>query len=159
MAVFNKNSLAQISGFNNQILSGELVYQQKEFWNIQLENDTGFLPTTGATIDAQIIRRLLSNVMDTRNGLTFDIADYIPAPTAVDLTIDNIVEANGSFTLIIDSDAWGLLSNSTELDINATNCVGFSGRIKISLPVQGITPAQDLIIFLLFLVRSDGVIN
>ena len=161
MAVFNKNSLAQVSGFDNPIIAGELVWNQQNYWNLSFINSATSLPydLTGATLDATIIRRTVTNIRDSRYGLTFDIADYIPAPTAVDLTIDNIVEANGSFTLIIDSDAWGLLSNSTELDINATNCVGFSGRIKISLPVQGITPAQDLIIFLLFLVRSDGVIN
>ena len=47
----------------------------------------------------------------------------------------------------------------SQLDINAENCVGFSGRIKISFPSSGSTPAQDMIIFLLFLVRSDGVVN
>ena len=45
------------------------------------------------------------------------------------------------------------------VDINAEDCVGFSGRIKISFPASGQNPAQDIIVFLLFLVRSDGVIN
>jgi hypothetical protein len=36
--------------------------------------------------------------------------------------------------------------------------VGFSGRVKVSFPISGTTPADDSIIFLLFLVRSDGVI-
>ena len=76
MAVFNKNSLTQISGFDNQILSGELVWQQQAFWNIFLTNDAGILPLTGASIDAQIIRRVLTNVIDTRNGLSFTIGDH-----------------------------------------------------------------------------------
>jgi hypothetical protein len=51
------------------------------------------------------------------------------------------------------------VSNDTQLDINAANPVGFSGNITVAIPASGATPAQDLIIFLLFLVRSDGVTN
>jgi hypothetical protein len=158
MAVFNKNSLAQISGFNNQILSGELVYQQKEFWNIQLENDTGFLSTAGATIDAQIIRRVLTNVIDTRNGLTFDISDYSPTPSPISLTITNRNDATGFFTLVMNESSWGTMATDPDLEINNVNGAGFSGRIKISFPVNGTTPAQDIIIFLFFIVRSDGIV-
>jgi hypothetical protein len=60
---------------------------------------------------------------------------------------------------VIDESAWSVLSTDPELDINAVNPVGFSGNIKISIPASGSTPAQDLIIFLLFLIRSDGVTN
>jgi hypothetical protein len=115
---------------------------------------------TGATIDASIIRRQLSNVKDTRYGLTFDIADYIiTTPSAIPLTISNRVDANGTFTLTIADTSWSLIATDTQLDISAVNPAGFSGRIKISFPAQGSTPAQDSIIFLLFLVRSDGVIS
>jgi len=34
MAVFNKSSLTQVSGFDNPIIAGELVYQQQTFWNL-----------------------------------------------------------------------------------------------------------------------------
>ena len=60
---------------------------------------------------------------------------------------------------MIDEGAWGVIASDPQLDINASEPVGFSGRIKISYPASGTTPAQDLIVFLLFLVRSDGVIN
>jgi hypothetical protein len=60
---------------------------------------------------------------------------------------------------VFDSNAWGLAANDPQLDINAQNCVGYSGRIKISFPAVNGTPANDQIVFLLFLVRSDGVIN
>ena len=113
---------------------------------------------TGATLNAQIVRRELSNIIDTRNGLTFDIADYNPAPAAIPLTITNIVAAAGSCTLVIDASAWSLMSTDPELEINAADPVGYSGRVKVSFPVSGSTPADDSIIFLLFLVRSDGVI-
>ena len=159
MAIFNKNTLRQVSGFDNEIIAGELVYNQKTFWNLNFNTDGIPVDLTGATITAQIIRRQLSNIHDSRYGLTFDIADYTPTPTPVSLTITNRNDALGTFTLVIDESAWGVISSDPQLDINAENCVGFSGRIKISFPAVGDTPAQDQIIFLLFLVRSDGVVN
>ena len=159
MAIFNKNTLQQISGFDNEIIAGELVYNQQTFWNLAFNTDGTPVDLTGATISASIIRRQLSNIKDSRYGLTFDIADYSPPPSAVNLTITNRVDAAGTFTLVIDEGAWGVIASDPQLDINAEVCVGFSGRIKIGFPASGATPAQDIIIFLLFLVRSDGVIN
>ena len=159
MAIFNKNTLQQVSGFDNEIIAGELVYNQKTYWNLSFKNNGTPVDLTGVTINAQIIRRQLSNVRDSRYGLTFDIADYSPPPTPVTLTISNRIDALGTFTLEIDESTWSVISTDPQLDINAENCVGFSGRIKISFPASGSTPAQDMIIFLLFLVRSDGVVN
>lgn len=160
MSVFNKNTLAQVSGFDNPILAGELVYNQNTFWKLSFTNSNSGLPLdlTGATITAQIVRRNVSNVQDTRYGLTFDIADYTPTPTPISLTIANRVDASGTCTLVIDSDAWGLMTTDVQLEINAANCVGYSGRVKVSFPASGTTPADDSIIFLLFLVRSDGIV-
>jgi hypothetical protein len=159
LAIFNQNTLTQVSGFSNPIIAEELVYNQKTYWNLSMTANGSPVNLTGATIDASILRREVSNITDTRNGLTFDIADYLPAPTAVSLTIANRVDASGTFTLVIDESTWSVLDTDTELDINAENCVGFSGRIKIGFPAFGATPADDAIIFLLFLVRSDGVTN
>jgi hypothetical protein len=161
MAIFNKNTLQQVAGFDNEILAEELVWNQAGYWNMVLKNQETGLPIdlTGTAIDAQIIRRQLSNIKDSRYGLTFDIADYTPPPSSIPLTIANRDDANGIFTLVFDSNAWGLAANDPQLDINAENCVGYSGRIKISFPAVGSTPANDQIVFLLFLVRSDGVIN
>lgn len=160
MAIFNKNTLAQVSGFDNPILAGELVWDQQTYWNLTFTNSVNGDPIdlTGATINAQIVRRQLSNIVDTRNGLTFDIADYTPTPPAIPLTITNIVSAGGSCTLVIDAGAWSLMSTDPELEINAADPVGYSGRVKVSFPQVGSTPPDDSIIFLLFLVRSDGVI-
>lgn len=160
MAVFNKNTLAQVSGFDNPILAGELVFDQNTFWNLTFTNSNTGLPLnlTDATIDAQIVRREITNLQDTRYGLTFDIADYSPKPTPIPLSITNRVDADGTFTLLIDSDAWGLIGTDPHLQINAVNCVGYSGRVKVSFPASGATPADDSIIFLLFLVRSDGIV-
>jgi hypothetical protein len=159
MAVFNKNTLTQVSGFDNPIIAGELVYQQKTFWNLAFNNGSTPVDLTGATIDAQIIRRQLSNVKDSRYGLTFDISDYTPTPTAIPLTITNRSDTAGTFTLVIDDTSWGLIASDPQLDIASINGAGFSGRIKISFPADGVNPAEDNIIFLLFLVRSDAINN
>ena len=160
MAVFNKNTLTQVSGFDNPIIAGELVYQQKTFWNLVLTSDDGTTPVdlTGATINAQIVRRQLSNVKDTRYGLSFDISNYIPTPSPIPLTISNRNDASGSFTLIIDDSSWDLVDSDAQLAINSVDGAGFSGRIKISFPANG-SPAEDNIIFLLFIVRSDGIVK
>jgi hypothetical protein len=160
MAIFNKNTLTQVSGFNNQIFAGELVWNQVTFWNVSFTNQSTQEPIdlTDATIDAQIIRRQLSNVRDSRYGLTFDIADVNPAPDPIPLTVTNVDEAQGYFTLVIDSAAWDLINSDPELEIDAVNPVGFSGRIKVTQAASGTTPANDLIMFLLFIVRSDGIV-
>lgn len=161
MAVFNKNSITQVSGFDNPCITGELVYQQKTYWNLSLTSEDGVTPVnlTGATIDAQIIRRTLTNVQDSRYGLSFDIGDYTPTPTAIPLTIANRVDATGSFTLLIDDTSWIAVASDPSLAIDSVNGAGFSGRIKISFPATGGTPAEDNIIFLLFIVRSDAIIK
>jgi hypothetical protein len=159
LAIFNQNTLTQVSGFSNPIIAGELVYNQKTYWNLALTSNGAAVNLTGATIGASIIRREVTNIVDTRNGLTFDIGDYPGTTTGVSLTISNRVDAAGTFTMVIDESAWGVISSDPELNIAAENCVGFSGRLKIAFPAVGSTPADDSIIFLLFLVRSDGVIN
>jgi hypothetical protein len=161
MAVFNKNSITQVSGFDNPCITGELVYQQKTFWNLSLTSEDGTTPVnlTGATISAQIIRRTLTNVQDSRYGLSFDIGDYTPTPTAISLTIANRVDASGTFTLVIDDTSWIAVASDPSLAIDSINGAGFSGRIKISFPATGSVPAEDNIIFLLFIVRSDAIIK
>lgn len=158
MAIFNKNTLAQVSGFDNPILAGELVWDQQTYWNLTFTSNGSPVNLTGATIDAQIVRRQVTNIIDTRNGLTFDIADYNPTPAAIPLTVTNINASAGTCTLVIDAGAWSLMSSDPQLEINATSCVGYSGRVKVSFPAAGSTPADDMVIFLLFLVRSDGVV-
>ena len=75
MAIFNKNTLTQVSGFDNPIIAGELVYNQATFWNLAFADDGAPVDLTGTTISAQILRRQISNLKDTRYGLSFDIAD------------------------------------------------------------------------------------
>jgi len=163
MAKFANDTLIQVAGFDGQILAQEMVYDQKDFWNMTWSTTVDRVVTpinlTGVDINAQIIRRQLSDVVDGRYGLEFQISDYTPTPTPVNLTITNRIDAEGKFTLVIDDDVWGVLESDPELNINATDPVGFSGRIKLSFPSVGTTPAYDESIFLLFLIRSDGVVN
>lgn len=159
MALFSKNTITQVSGFDNPCIAGELVYGQKTFWNLVFATDGVPVDLTGATINAQIIRRNVSNLQDTRYGLSFDIADYVPEPDPVTLTITNRDDAAGLFTLVIDETAWDVIGSDPQLNISAVNPVAFSGRIKIGFPANSTNPAQDSIIFLLYLVRSDGVVN
>jgi hypothetical protein len=252
MAKFSQNTLNQVAGFDGQIIAQELVYDQKDFWNLSIASDliytggwvTGSTPVnlTGATIDATIIRRAITNFRDSRTGLDFQINDYplvpevavittseatddtftcdtvallyigkpiqftgtvfggvainttyyvktIPTsttftisatsgggtfalttatgsmkantikPTPVSLPITNIVAVDGTFTMTIDDDTWGIIAGDPDLDINATDPACFTGRIKISFPAVGTQPAYDEIVFLLFLVASDGVVN
>jgi len=159
MPVFSKNVITQVSGFDNPLLSGELVYNQQTYWNLAMTSQSSPVNLTGATINAQIVRREVSNLTDTRNGLSFDIGNYSPTPIPVNLTISNRVDANGTFTLVIDDSAWSVIAGDPELQINLNDCVCFSGRIKISFPAGGGNPQDDLIIFLMFLMRSDGIVN
>lgn len=164
MAKFSKNTISQVSGFDNPVIAGELVYNQRTYWNLTLtsadsEGVQQPIDLTGVTLDAQIIRRTVSNLTDTRNGLVFDIGDFEPTPDPIPLTISNVVESAGSFTVTIDDTAWDLLDTDAELDISVNNPVCFSGRIKISFPANDPTPAEDNIIFLMYLVRSDGIVK
>lgn len=163
MAKFANDTLTQVAGFDGQILAQELVYNQKDFWNLTWKTTTNGVSTpidlTGVTIDAKIIRRTITDLQDGRYGLEFTISDYSPTPTAVTLSITNRVDEDGQFTLVIDDSTWSVLSSDPELDINATDPVAFSGRIKLSFPSVGSVPAYDEQVFLLFLIRSDGVVN
>ena len=161
MAVFNKNSLTQVSGFDNPIIAGELVWEQQTYWNLTLTGEDNITPVnlTGAVINAQIVRRTLTNVKDSRNGLTFDIGNYIPTPSPIPLTITNRNDAAGSFTLLINDSSWGLMASDVDMLINSVDGAGFSGRIKISFPAVGATPPEDNIIFLFFIVRSDAIVQ
>jgi len=127
---------------------------------VTLTDDSGNpLDLTGATIDVQIVRRQFTTYSDTRSGIAFTITDYASPLPPVVLPITNRVDAMGQFTIILDSGTWSIDPTDTELDINADLPVAFSGRIKTSFVLSGTTPAYDQIEWLLFSVRSDGILN
>ena len=163
MAKFSNNTLTQVAGFDGQILAQELIYSQKDFWNMTWNNTVNGVSTpvdlTNVVIDAQIIRRQISNLTDGRYGLEFDISDYPTVVSPITLLITNRIDAQGKYTLVIDDSAWDVMANDPELNIAVNDPVCFSGRIKLSFPSVGSTPAYDEQVFLLFLIRSDGVVN
>ena len=106
----------------------------------------------------------------TSGGATFTLATATGSmtmnkidPVPIALPITNRVDTQGAFTMTIDDATWGVIIGDPDLDINATEPACFSGRIKLSFPaiVDGaITqPAYDEVLFLLFLINSDGVVN
>jgi uncharacterized protein YdaL len=162
MAKFANNTLTQVAGFDGQILAQELVYNQKDFWNMTWNTTVDGVTTpinlTGVTLNAQIIRRTISDLQDGRYGLEFNISDYAGA-VAIPLTITNVIASEGKYTLVIDDSTWSVMANDPELSIEVNDPVCFSGRIKLSFPSVGSVPAYDEQVFLLFLIRSDGVVN
>ena len=92
-------------------------------------------------------------------------------PLPINLNITNRNNTNGTFTLVIDEETWETVGRDSlaitysglpgdpDLNINATDPACFTGHIKISWPASGSQPAYDTVIFLLFLVASDGVNN
>lgn len=166
MAKFSQKTLTQVAGFDGQILAQELVYNQQDFWNMAwntVDNQGNTTPVSlvGATISAQIIRRLIVGLTDTRTGLDFNILDFPsdPPPSVITLPIVNRADAAGTFTMVIDDDVWGVMADDPQLNIAVNDPVCFTGRIKISFPAVGTQPAYDEGIFLLFLITSDGVVN
>lgn len=106
MAKFSQNTLNQIGGFDGQVLAQELVYNQKDFWNLVWSNITSYpsgwqtgttpINLTGATIDATIIRRAITNFRDSRTGYDFQIHDY-PLVSLI-TTITNTTTISNIFT-------------------------------------------------------------
>jgi len=100
-------------------------------------------------------------------SMTINRIEVLP----ISLSITNRNDSQGTFTLVIDDDTWGLIGRDSlqvtysgepgdpDLGINANDPACFTGRIKISFPATASTPAYDTIVFLLFLVASDGVYN
>ena len=102
MAKFTQATLNQVAGFDAQVLAQNLIYNQKDFWNFAWSTSTSVsgwqtnttpVDLTGATINAQIIRRAITNFSDSRTGYDFTIHDYplvplITTTSAADTTTD-----------------------------------------------------------------------
>ena len=99
MAKFTQATLNQVAGFDAQILAQELIYDQKDFWNFSWATITSYVSgwqtgttpinLTGATIDAQIERRAITDFHASRTGLDFRIRDYPLIPQVASITSTN----------------------------------------------------------------------
>lgn len=144
----------------------------------------------GVTINTTYyVREVLTDTTFTISASRGSAPDYDPGPifelsqgsgvmsmnrvevSPITLNITNRDDVNGTFTLVIDDEAWGTIGRDNlqitysglpgdpDLNINASDPACFTGRIKISFPQNGTQPPYDTIVFLLFLVASDGVYN
>ena len=115
MAKFSQNTLNQVAGFDGQILAENLVYNQKDFWNFAWADTTttsgwttssGPIDLSGVTIDAQIVRRAISNFNDSRTGLNFKIQDYPAVPLIQTITatsaVDNMMTCTSTAELYLN---------------------------------------------------------
>jgi hypothetical protein len=93
---FSQATLNQVAGFDAQVLAQNLIFQQKDFWNFNWQVITSYsggwtantnpVDLTGATIDAQIVRRAISNLQDGRTGYNMTISDYPLIPQVANVT-------------------------------------------------------------------------
>jgi hypothetical protein len=96
MARFTQATLNQVAGFDAQVLAQNLIYNQKDFWNFSWSTIVSYaggwtantipVDLVGATIDAQIIRRAITNFSDSRTGYDFQINDYPLIPLITQIT-------------------------------------------------------------------------
>jgi hypothetical protein len=93
---FSQATLNQVAGFDAQVLAQNLIYNQKDFWNFNWSTITSYaggwtanttpINLTGVTIDAQIVRRAITNFSDSRTGYDFTISDYPLIPQVCQVT-------------------------------------------------------------------------
>ncbi len=99
MAKFTQATLNQVAGFDAQVLAQNLIYNQKDFWNFAWSSGTSTngwqtsttpVDLTGATINAQIIRRAITNFNDSRTGYDFQIYDYPLVPLITTISASSV---------------------------------------------------------------------
>jgi hypothetical protein len=116
MAKFTQATLNQVAGFDAQVLAQNLIYNQKDFWNFEWSTitsytsgwQTGTTPVnlTGATINAQIVRRAIVDYQDSRTGIDFKIYDYPLVPLITTITLaeasDDAFHCTSTAELFVD---------------------------------------------------------
>lgn len=126
----------------------------------------GNVDTTTTYFVLDITSATTFTISETAGGAPFSLAldtgemsaDTIN-PTPISLPVTNRDDPNGTFTVTIDSEQWDLIAGDPDFDIDAKDPACFTGRIKIRFPAVGSQPEFDEVVFLLFLITSDGVIN
>ena len=128
MAKFTQATLNQVAGFDAQILAQNLIYDQKDFWNFEWSTitsytsgwQTGTTPVdlAGATINAQIVRRAITNYHDSRTGIDFQIHDYPLVPAVCTIT------ASTSSTDLFTCDDTSLLFLNKPIQFTGTTVGG-----------------------------------
>jgi hypothetical protein len=161
MARFTKNSISQVGGFQDQVLAEELLYGQDTYWDITVANDDGTpYDLTGWITSARLLKREVTAIEDTRQGL--DIQGLTTIPTEVEIDMDsNVIIYNptqGKIRFVIDKQFFSEAKSIVDL---ATPPV-YTGYIGMLLPAIGTRgdidyiPALQKKILILLVIRSDG---
>jgi hypothetical protein len=162
LARFTKNSISKVGGFQDQVLAEELLYGQDTYWDITVTADDGTpYDLTNWLTSARLIKRSVTAIEDTRNGL--DIQGLATIPTESEISLDsNVIIYNptqGKIRFIIDD---VFFQTATSVIDSETPPV-YTGYIGLQLPAIGTPgdieyiPSLQKKICLLFIIRSDGV--
>lgn len=162
MARFTKSTISQVGGFQDQILAEELLYGQETYWDITVAEDDGTpIDLTNWLASARVIRRSITSIEETRNGLDIQGIAAIPSETEVNMDINTLVydPTKGKIRFIIND---LFFSAATSLIDSETPPV-YTGYIGLKMPSVGTPgdvdyiPALQKKILLLLIIRSDGV--
>ena len=156
---FSQDSIELLYGEGSVVLADDIPYLQKKFYTLTYTTPDGLTPIdlTGATLSAEIIRRKINITTETPTGFVFTIEQAIGTPTPVTLNPVIVSASQGVINLPCDNCEWNIPADDPELGIAVQNPVCFSGYVKAAMPASGGNPAYDLFVFLLLLVRSNGV--
>jgi hypothetical protein len=162
MARFTKNSIAKVGGFQDQVLAEELLYGQETYWDITVTDDDGnAYDLTGWETSARLIKRSVTAIEDTRQGLDIQGLATIPTETEVNMDSNVIIynPLNGRVRFVITE---SFFETATSVVDSETPPV-YTGYIGLKLPAIGTPGDIDYIpqlqkkILLLLVLRSDGV--
>lgn len=162
MARFTRNTISKVGGFADQVLAEELTYGQDTYWDITIADDDGTpYDLTNWAFSARLIRRSVTAIEDTRNGL--DIQGLAALATASEIQLDsNVISYNptqGKVRFIIDD---VFFQDATSVIDTETPPV-YTGYIGLLLPAIGTPGDIDYIpplqkkVALLFIIRNDGI--
>lgn len=162
MARFTKNTIAQIGGFQDEVLAEEVLFGQTTYWDITVADETGeSLDLTDWIFSGEIRMRLVTAIEETRNGL--DVQGMTVIPTAPTINISSFITAydptKGKVRFTLDASIF----SSTTSTLDSTAPPVYTGYIGFRTPSIGdsseptFVPSITKKILLLFIVRNDGV--
>lgn len=156
---FSQDSIELLYGEGSVVLADDIPYLQKKFYTLTYTTPDGLTPIdlSGATLSAEIIRRKINITSESKTGLVFTIEQAVGTYQPVMLNPVMVNAPGGVINLPCDNSEWNISPDDPELGISVQNPVCFSGYVKASIPASGNNPAYDLFVFLLLLVRSNGV--
>jgi hypothetical protein len=164
MARFSKNTLVQIAGFSNDVLCEELLFGQDSYWNLNLTDGTtanGVLDLTDWTFKLRLIRRSVTAITDTRNGIEIEGLGAVPG--AAEQVLDDSVKVydpvNGKVRILIDDTFFSTVQPAIDSETPPV----YTGYFGATAPEVGqvgdldYIPPQQKKILLCFIINSDGI--